>query len=37
MTKQKMWVKPVIEVAQVRAAQAGAFNATDARMTHRST
>lgn len=37
MTKLKIWIKPVLEVAHIRSAKAGAFNVTDAKMTHRST
>ena len=37
MKMLKIWNKPTIEVAQLRSAQAGAFNATDGKMTHRST
>ena len=36
MKNLKVWNKPSIEVVQIRAAQAGAFNATDGQHTHRS-
>ena len=37
MTKmKKTWSKPVIETVAVESAQAGGFNSTDAKHTHRS-
>ena len=36
MKNRKLWVKPVVEVAQVKSAEAGSFSTTDAKHTHHS-
>ena len=36
LTPRKTWVKPVLEVALMKSAEAGSFSSTDAKHTHHS-
>ncbi len=34
--KQKIWIKPALEVVTIRNAKGGTFHTSDSKMTHRS-